>query len=101
MLPVDFHRLARAEVRSARPYLTRHGRPGTATRFAAAVDDAVNRVVAAPASFAHDLHGTRMCPVRRFQYRLVFLIEATRLVVVAVSHNRRRPGYWVGRLTRP
>jgi plasmid stabilization system protein ParE len=98
---IEFHRLARAEVRRAKGYLARRRSPRTAARFAAAVDDAINRIAHAPASFASDLHGTRICPVSRFQYHIIFLVKPTEIVVVAVPHNRRRPGCWSRRLPGP
>lgn len=37
--------------------------------------------------------------LRRFPYSLAWLIEPDQVVVLAVAHARRRPGYWVDRLT--
>jgi plasmid stabilization system protein ParE len=34
---------------------------------------------------------------RSFPFYLVYRIEPTKIVVVAVAHNRREPGYWRGR----
>lgn len=34
----------------------------------------------------------------RFPFRIVYLAEAARVVVVALAHDRRRPGYWLERL---
>lgn len=41
--------------------------------------------------------GLRTWPLRRFPYTLVYRVEATELVVIAVAHQRRAVGYWVGR----
>ncbi|MCA8926302.1 MAG: type II toxin-antitoxin system RelE/ParE family toxin [Planctomycetes bacterium] len=41
----------------------------------------------------------RQAKVRRFPYRVVFLETDTELLIVAVAHERRRPGYWQSRLT--
>ena len=40
----------------------------------------------------------RQAPVRRFPYRVVFLELDDELLVVAVAHQSRRPGYWRSRL---
>jgi hypothetical protein len=37
--------------------------------------------------------------VRRFPYHVVYIELADRLQILAVAHDRRRPRYWVGRLT--
>jgi toxin ParE2 len=36
--------------------------------------------------------------LRKFQYNLIFVIDDHEVIVVAVAHHRRRPGYWRGRL---
>ena len=36
--------------------------------------------------------------VRRFPYSLLYFAETERIVVVAVAHQKRRPGYWKYRL---
>ena len=40
---------------------------------------------------------TRRILVPRFPYQLVYRVTATELVVVAIAHLRRRPGYWKNR----
>ncbi|MFZ5508437.1 MAG: type II toxin-antitoxin system RelE/ParE family toxin [Pseudomonadota bacterium] len=40
---------------------------------------------------------TRRLPLRRFPYSLVYQLFADELRVIAVAHQRRRPGYWTGR----
>jgi plasmid stabilization system protein ParE len=35
--------------------------------------------------------------VRRFPYGLLYHVDPNEIVVVAVMHLRRRPGYWRGR----
>lgn len=36
--------------------------------------------------------------VRRFPYSLLYVVETDRIVVMAVAHHKRRPGYWKSRL---
>jgi plasmid stabilization system protein ParE len=62
------------------------------------LDAAIARIAAAPQMWSPHLHGTRTCPLRRFPYHVVYVEEATAVLVVAVAHNRRRPGYWRRRL---
>lgn len=40
----------------------------------------------------------RRISLRRFPYGVVYVVLDELLVVVAVPHNRRRPGYWYDRL---
>ena len=46
-------------------------------------------------------HGTRRFLLRRYPYNLIYRVEPTRLVIVAVAHAHRRPGYWKQRLAQP
>ncbi len=40
----------------------------------------------------------RSCRVEKFPYRLHYVEEADRIVIVAVAHASRDPDYWKGRL---
>ena len=93
---VDFHRLADAEVRSIRSY---YSRAGQSSNFLAALRDAVARIEASPGMWSPDAHGTRMCPLRKFPYRLIYIEEPSRVLIVAVPHDHRRPGYWRRRVS--
>jgi hypothetical protein len=62
--------------------------------FARAVKEAVHRAAEAPDHGA--LLGTeiRRVFVDAFPYAILYAVESTGLIVVAVAHFRRRPGYW-------
>jgi hypothetical protein len=36
--------------------------------------------------------------LQKFPYSLFYTIDSGDLLILAVAHHRRRPGYWVGRL---
>lgn len=40
---------------------------------------------------------TRRLPLRRFPYSIVYLLHDAELRIVALAHQRRKPGYWRGR----
>lgn len=42
---------------------------------------------------------TRRCRMSRFPYAVVYVREPEALLVVAVAHMHRKPGYWRDRLT--
>lgn len=44
--------------------------------------------------------GLRWALLRRFPFSLIYSEEADEILVVAVAHQRRRPGYWRGRIGR-
>lgn len=39
----------------------------------------------------------RRMPLRRFPYSVVYLLLPDEIRVLAVAHQRRKPGYWKGR----
>jgi plasmid stabilization system protein ParE len=44
---------------------------------------------------------TRRFPLRRFPYFVLCVVEGTELRIIALVHQRRRPGYWSGHNSRP
>ena len=91
---VRFHRLAAQEYRSARKWY-RERDASVAGRFRDAVDSATNRIAADADS--HPVLADDICcvRVRKFPYMLVFVRESSdSLLVLALAHAKRRPGYW-------
>ena len=71
---------------------------GLGRRFEDEVDKALSTAAEAPGRWPVEGQGCRRVLLRRFPYRLVYLLEDEDLWVVALAHQRRRPAYWVGRL---
>jgi len=89
-----------AMVEAARWY--ERNRIGLGLEFLAAVDAAVTRVEENPRIGSRtpgvDDEDIRRVFVRRFPYHVVYIELPDRLQVLAVAHDRRRPGYWLARL---
>ena len=73
-------------------------REGLGRAFLDAVRATEQRVRRNPELWALRLGAVRSCRVERFPYRLHYVDEQDRIVVVAVAHTSRRPGYWKDRL---
>ena len=79
-------------------------RSGLGTDFLRALDAAVDRV-AQQRILGLRLPGldssstVRRVAVPRFPYQVVFQVVDEVVRVLAVAHDRRRPGYWVDRTT--
>ena len=100
-LPVRISEEADAELAEAARWYETH-RVGLGAEFLEAVDAAVARIAETP-GMGSLVPGVRddaihRRPVRRFPYHVVYLELPDRLQILAVAHDRRRPGYWVGRL---
>jgi len=54
----------------------------------------VEAIAAAPLRFAVVDKGRRRAGVRRFPYGISFVVEDTRIVVIACFHGKRNPKHW-------
>jgi toxin ParE1/3/4 len=69
-------------------------RPELGQRFAEVVADTVEAIAAAPLQFAVVEKERRRAGVRRFPYGIFFVVEETRIVVIACFHGKRHPKHW-------
>jgi plasmid stabilization system protein ParE len=52
-------------------------------------------------SLGHGVDGKlRRMLLHRFPFSLIYSVEANELLIVAVAHHSRRPGYWQDRVDR-
>ncbi|HEY5074443.1 MAG TPA: type II toxin-antitoxin system RelE/ParE family toxin, partial [Pyrinomonadaceae bacterium] len=68
--------------------------PLSATAFAHAVDNAVSQIAEAPTRHPLAEHGTRKFVLQRFPFNMFYRPSESEIVIVAVAHQKRRPGYW-------
>ena len=69
-----------------------------AFRFIDSVEDAVSRVVKAPTRWRVVEEDVRRCLTHVFPYAVLYTIEADFILIVAVMHCSREPGYWKSRV---
>ena len=67
---------------------------GLGTAFRTALEAALLRVEARPMSCPAIDADTRKCRLQRFPYNLLFRLLDERVLIIAVAHDRRKPGYW-------
>lgn len=75
-------------------------RPGLGGEFLAEVERATRRIVSFPLHGSPYLVGTRRIVLRRFPYSVVYWPDPDDLLVIAVAHSKRKPGYWRSRVKR-
>ena len=95
---VKLHPDARAELRAARTWYNERS-PLSAIAFAQTVNSAISRIREAPNTFPLADHGTRKFILQRFPFNIFYLTGETEIIIVAVAHQKRRPGYWSNRAT--
>jgi plasmid stabilization system protein ParE len=71
--------------------------PTAALHFANAVDAALANIAANPRQFGRVDDEHWQCPLKRFPFRIVYRVLVDRILVVAIAHTSRRPGYWKDR----
>ena len=69
-----------------------------AERFFEAVESVIERIRNAPTQFREIEPGVRVCRVPNFPYAIYYIVEISEIIIVAVKHDRRDPGYWRHRI---
>jgi plasmid stabilization system protein ParE len=96
MLPVDYLPGARRDFDESFDWYAERSKQA-ALHFVNAVDTALAVIATDPQRFAKVDVVHQQCPVKRFPFRIIYRIVKDRVVVVAVAHAKRRPGYWNNR----
>lgn len=99
MTPIRYHEAAEDELLHEIGYLelqaNRLGR-----RFFAEVRRTEMLVSRFPESAKEIQPGIRKRTLRMFSYSLIYSTDKDGLLILAVAHYSRRPGYWIGRVSR-
>ena len=96
----EFHPEALAEYEAAALYYVERD-PRVGRRFVAAVEDAIDRIVESPTRWRVLDEDVRRCLTRVFPYGVLYTIEPDFVLIVAVMHCGRQPGYWKRRIAKP
>ena len=96
---VEFYEEAAAELDAARSWYE-HRRPLLRDTFASRVEDAVGAIAENPLVWPANEDGARRYLLTGFPYTIVyFVLSLETIVVLAVAHQSRLPGYWRHRLS--
>jgi toxin ParE1/3/4 len=71
---------------------------GLGVKFQRAVESAVNMAIANPDGGVPLASGTRRRLVKGFPFSVVYRASKSEILVIAVMHHRRKPGYWARRI---
>jgi|SRR5579885_3578448 len=72
--------------------------PELASRFVSSVEDAIRRLVDAPLRWRIIEDDVRRCLTHVFPYGILYTVEPEFILIVAVMHCSREPGYWKKRI---
>ncbi len=93
MIPYTFHPEADAELEEAALFYESR-LAGLGKSFASEVERTISLVREFPEAGSLVGPKRRRVLVARFPYSIVYRQESGAIVIVAVAHQRRRPGYW-------
>ena len=93
----EFHPEARLEFRESAAFLE-GCRPGLGVAFTNEIEAILRRIIEAPDRWPFLDEDVRRCLARRFPYGILYTIEADYILIIAIMHCSRKPGYWRDRL---
>ena len=67
-------------------------------RFKRELERAEELVGRSPAAWGRYFHDTQGFRFRSFPVVMVYVVREEQIIVIAIAHTRRRPGYWRERL---
>ncbi len=89
----EFHPEALAEYEQAAVHYA-GCQDGLGLRFVSSVEAALRRLAAAPSRGRIVEQDVRRCLTKVFPYAILYTVEADFILIVAVMHCHREPGYW-------
>jgi len=93
--PVVYSEFARREIRAVAKYYEKCQR-GLGREFKDELRHAVLSVRRLPQAFDYDkVTDTRRYVMKRFPYFVHYLEDQDQITIVALAHQRRRPGHWL------
>ena len=96
-MKIFFTELANQELNDATAFYESE-LPGLGKRFKNDVRKSAERLSRYPKAWSVERGEIRKCLLHRFPYKLLYSIEQDHILVIAVSHQHRKPDYWINRL---
>jgi plasmid stabilization system protein ParE len=94
---IRFAEAANDELKEACDWFERQ-QSGLGARFKREVREAALLIAKAPLLFPIELEDVRRYVMNRFSYTLRYVLRGDEVWIMAVSHQHRRPDYWVDRV---
>jgi toxin ParE1/3/4 len=94
----EFHPEALEEYNEAGFYYSQK-EPGLDLRFIVSVENAIEGISQDPLRYRRFDEDVRRCLTRVFPYTILYTIEDDYILIVAVAHCSKEPGYWKRRIS--
>lgn len=93
-----FHPEARVEYLEAAAFYEK-SRRGVGAEFSREIESAIGRIIEAPERWRITKQDVRHYLAHKFPYAIFYTIEQDFILIIAVAHGSREPGYWQHRIT--
>ena len=87
---------ARVELNEAVDYYE-NGEAGLGVEFLEEVYATILRIIEFPSAWARLSRRTRRCLIDRFPFAVIYQAKQDSILIVAITHLARKPGYWKDR----
>jgi plasmid stabilization system protein ParE len=71
---------------------------GLGESFLIEIIQTIKRIQKNPTSWAPFSENTRRCLTHKFPYGIIYQLRNNKIVIVAIAHLHRKPGYWNSRI---
>ena len=68
---------------------------GLGLRFRDELCKSIDRIKMYPKIWPIERGEVRKCFVHKFPYKILYSIQESNIIILAISHHHRKPGYWV------
>ena len=96
-MKVFFFEDAKIEYEEAIAYYDRQ-RLDLGKEFSEEIEKTIERISTDPTSWEKVTKTIHRCRTRKYPYGLLYEVQGEKIVIVAVMHLRRKPGYWKDRI---
>ena len=94
----EFHPEARLEFRESAAFYDGE-RTNLGTAFTNEIESVLQKIVDSPVTWPVIEDDIRRCLAHRFPYGVLYTIETDYILIIAIMHCSRKPGYWRDRLS--
>lgn len=90
---VAFHPLAESEALESYQWYAKRN-IDVAEAFQCELERARQLLLRAPHAWPEHIYGTHKLVLKHFPFNVIFRFRGNRVEIIAIAHQRRRPGYW-------
>jgi len=99
MIQIVFHELAEKELYDSRDFYDDLVF-GLGSKFVSEIEYVINRIRENPYSFPLCFSNFRKALLRKFPYGIIFQDDGSKVFILAIAHQSRKPKYYANRLIK-